>query len=359
MRRNIRSTKVDWSVPLPDFKQHWTTLVGDDILFPGHTTVSSFLKSATADTAPSANFLSAKNIFFPCPPSLSKALHPLNPDRQVWLDYYNEGKGGLENMDVYERINKKQYLLLRCKGLIPTAILSMCVMVVKPDRDGKPDRAKSRIVVLRNFKDKLYAKAQRYAPVLKYDSLRLLTSTAVSHRRVLQQGDCKNAFYQATLPDDEKMAIRPPVGDPAYAKDEFWLLNKTLYGLRRSPHHWYNKFTSILRSLGLTASPNDPCLYTGVVNSLNPPAQSSTSDSSPLSSRAQVQVGCYVDDFVFWSADPAEEKLFQDALAAQCKVEFIGDVDFFLGTAFSWKRHDDGNISVHFSQAAFIEHTAH
>ena len=254
-------------------------------------------------------------------------------------------------MDVYEKINKKQYLLLRRKGLIPKAIPSMCVLVVKPDRDGKPDWAKSRIVVLGNFEDRLYAKAQRYAPVLKYDSLRLLTSNTVSHCCVLQQGDCKNAFCQATLPDDEKMAIRPPVSDPAYARDEFWLLNKTLYGLRRNPHHWYNKFTAILRSLGLTASPNDPCLYTGVVNSLDPPAQSSTSDSSRLSSRAQVQVGCYVDDFVFWSADPAEEKLFQDALAARCKVDFMGDVDFFLGTAFTWKRLDDGHVSVHFSQA--------
>ena len=265
-RRNIRSKRVDWTVPLPNFKQHWTTLVGDDILFPGHTAVSSFLKSATADSAPAARFVSAKNLFAPCPPSLSKALHPSNPDRQVWLDSYNEEKGGLESMDVYEKISKKQYLLLRRKGLIPKAIPSMCVLVVKPDRDGKPSRAKSRIVVLGNFEDRLYAKARRYAPVLKYDSLRLLTSNAVSHRRVLQQGDCKNAFCQATLPDDEKMAIRPPVGDPAYANDELWLLNKTLYGLRRSPHHWYNKFTSILRSLGLTASPNDPCLYTGVVN---------------------------------------------------------------------------------------------
>ena len=143
-------------------------------------------------------------------------------------------------MDVYERINKKQYLLLCRKGLIPKAIPSMCVLVVKPDRDDKPNRAKSRIVVLGNFEDRLYAKAQRYAPVLKYDSLRLLTPNAVSHRRVLQQGNCKNAFCQATLPDDEKMAILPPVGDPAYAKDEFWLLNKTLYGFRRSPPHWYN-----------------------------------------------------------------------------------------------------------------------
>ena len=111
----------------------------------------------------------------------------------------------------------------------------MCVLVVKTDKDGKPNRAKSRIVVLGNYKDRYYNKSQRYAPVLKYSSLRLLTSKAVGDRRVLQQGDCKNAFCNAKLPDDERMVIRPPVGDPSYNDDEFWLLNKTLYGLRRSP----------------------------------------------------------------------------------------------------------------------------
>jgi hypothetical protein len=107
----------------------------------------------------------------------------------------------------------------------------MCVLVVKHDKDGKPDRAKYRIVVLGNFEDRIYSKSARYAPVLKYSSLRLLVSKAVGHKRILQQGDCKNAFCQATLPEDEWMAVRPPVGDPAYNKVKYWLLNKTLYGL--------------------------------------------------------------------------------------------------------------------------------
>ena len=92
-------------------------------------------------------------------------------------------------MNVYERINKKQYLLLRRRGIIPKALPSMCVLIVKPDKDGNPLRAKSRIVVLGNFEDRPYTKSQRYAPVLKYDSLQLLISEAVNHRRILQKGD--------------------------------------------------------------------------------------------------------------------------------------------------------------------------
>ena len=89
---------------------------------------------------------------------------------------------------------------------------------MKNDKDGKPLRAKSRIVVLGNFEDRLYQKSQRYAPVLKYSSLRLLTAKAVGNKRILQQGDCKNAFCNTTLPDNEVTVIRPPIGDEVYEK---------------------------------------------------------------------------------------------------------------------------------------------
>ena len=122
-------------------------------------------------------------------------------------------------------------------GKILKALPSMCVLVVKPNKVEKPNQAKFRIIVLGNFEDRLYEKSQRYAPVLKCSSLRLLTAKCVGGKRILQQGDCKNAFCIANLPDDEKMAIRPPVGDPSYGKDKYWLLNKTFYGLRQSPRH--------------------------------------------------------------------------------------------------------------------------
>ena len=95
--------------------------------------------------------------------------------------------------------------------------------------------------------------------------MRLLVSKAVGDRRVLQQGDRKNAFCNATIPNDERIAVRPPVGDPAYKKDEYWYLKKMLYYLRRSPHHWYNMFTDVLKAMGLAPSLHNPCLFDGVV----------------------------------------------------------------------------------------------
>ena len=70
--------------------------------------------------------------------------------------------------------------------------------------------------MLGNFEDRLYQKSQRYAPVLKYSSLRLLKAKSVGDKRMLQQGECNNAFCNSTLPENEVTVIRPPIGDPAF-----------------------------------------------------------------------------------------------------------------------------------------------
>ena len=180
VRQNSRSRKFYFTIPLPDFKQHCTKLIGDDIFFPSHSTVSSSLKAATScKNEPLLNYISVKYIISPCPPSLFKSLDPSNSDRHVWLDSYNENKQGLIYHYVYNKISKSQYLALKRSGKIPKAIPSMCVLVVKSNKDGKPLWAKSRIVVLGNFEDLIYQKSQRYAPVLKYIALCLITAKSV------------------------------------------------------------------------------------------------------------------------------------------------------------------------------------
>ena len=114
----------------------------------------------------------------------------------------------------------------------------MCVLVVKNEKYGKPLRAKSRIVVLGNFEDRLYQKSQLYAPVIKYSSLHLLTEKGVGDKRILQQGYYNNAFRNTKLPDDGVTVIRPTIGEPVFKDNEYWLIKKILYGLRLSPHQW-------------------------------------------------------------------------------------------------------------------------
>ena len=71
---------------------------------------------------------------------------------------------------------------------------------MKKDKNFNPERAKARIVALGNLEDHEWDKHERYAPVLQYASLHLLTSQAIQQKRVLQQGDFKHVFCNAVLP---------------------------------------------------------------------------------------------------------------------------------------------------------------
>jgi hypothetical protein len=145
----------------------------------------------------------------------------------------------------------------------------------------------------------------------------------------------------------------PPQGNPANKKDGFWLLKKTLYGLCRSPHHWYNMFTAMLKHIGLTPSPHDPCLFSGVVQSAD------ISTDIPASHQQPIHVGIYVDDFVFFSEDPRKDDLFKQALSnCTVPIDWMGTFSYFLGTAFDWQRHANGHLSVLLLQSAFVEYSA-
>ena len=98
---------------------------------------------------------------------------------------------------------------LKRTGKITESIPSMCVLVVKNDKDGNPLREKSSIVVLGNFEYRLYHKSQRYAPILKYIPLCLINDRAIGEKHILQKGNCKNALYNVTLQEYEFTVIRP------------------------------------------------------------------------------------------------------------------------------------------------------
>ena len=117
----------------------------------------------------------------------------------------------------------------------------MNLFTIKPDMDGNPRRAKSYIVGFGNLKRRIWSREDKYAPVLSSTASRLPVSMAVDDGCKLKQVDCKNAFCNGILPDDEICIVKPPSGCPQSSPGTFWKLNKTLYGLTSSAHHWYTK----------------------------------------------------------------------------------------------------------------------
>ena len=261
----------------------------------------------------------------------------------IWLQSYHEEKQGIGSLNTYRKITLGEYRALCEKGA-PKAIPTMCMLTVKKDENLLSLQAKSRIIVLGNHEDCLWSKSDRFTPVLCKDSLRFLISIAVQKRRALHQGDCKNAFCQGILPPEETSIVRPPSGNPDADPQEYWLLLKTLYGLRCSPRHWYDKINAILISIGLNPSLEDPCLYSGFIQDPSDPA--SEKSTSPLT------LGLYVGDFVYFSKDPSVKALFCRLLVKRCKVDFMGVVEWFLGIHFLWQITST-SVAVHLNQLGF------
>ncbi len=62
-----------------------------------------------------------------------------------------------------------------------------------------------------------------------------------------------------------------------------------------------------------------------------------------------------MDDFIYFSDDPNVECLFEGLLSSLVTVDFMGSVEWFLGTHFQWHKTKD-EVSVHLSQTGFAAH---
>ena len=91
--------------------------------------------------------------------------------------------------------------------------------------------------------------------------------------------------------------VRHPKGDPTAKQNKFWLLKKTCYGLRCSPHHWFVEIDKILKYMGLKTIPYNPCAYSGYIKDPDDPTNSGSS--------VLLTMGLYVDNFIFFSNSDA------------------------------------------------------
>ena len=52
-----------------------------------------------------------------------------------------------------------------------------------------------------------------------WTSFKNMIQSAPRREKTHQRGDCNHTFCQAEIPDNKRMSIRSPGGDPGYAKD--------------------------------------------------------------------------------------------------------------------------------------------
>ena len=147
-------------------------------------------------------------------------------------------------------------------------------------------------------------------------------------------------MHSATvLPGDEVIMVKPPQDCPRSKRGTFWKLNKTLYGLARSAHHWHATMSGhLMNDLDFKAMDHNKCVF----------------KFQPFPDKLPTWLGLHVDDFIYYSKSDESEQWFENELKSRVKVDFMGDVNWFLGQRHDWFTID-GKVSCHISQQAFIE----
>ncbi|OWZ08421.1 Gag-pol Polyprotein [Phytophthora megakarya] len=150
---------------------------------------------------------------------------------------------------------------------------------VKYKADGTVDRFEVRLVVQGNTQ--LYGIDYRevFAPVARYESLRLLLALAtiqglylhqkdvsiaflngvLNERLYLHQKDVSTAFLNGVL--NESIYMRQPLGFRSENRTLVCKLQKSLYGLKQAPRIWYEVVSAFLKVLGFVRCKKEHCLY--------------------------------------------------------------------------------------------------
>ena len=127
-----------------------------------------------------------------------------------------------------------------------------------------------------------------------------------------------------------------PEGFVAQGKEQFVCkLNKSLYGLKQSPHQWYMRFDQFMMEIGYERSIKDQCVY---VNTLQ--------------GGGHVYLLLYVDDMLIASKDKEEIKCLKSKLAKEFDMKDLDSTKKILGMEIQ----RDRNVgTLRLSQEAYVK----
>lgn len=128
------------------------------------------------------------------------------------------------------------------------------VCKIKGDAQGNLERFKARYVAKGFSQIQGLDYDETFAPVVRYDSLRLLLAISANKRWKPRQLDIKTAFLYGIL--NEEIYMQLPEG--FRKEDHVARLKRCIYGLKQSPREWYFRLVEYLKPFGFNSSLFDP-----------------------------------------------------------------------------------------------------
>ena len=206
-------------------------------------------------------------------------------------------------------------------------IASKWVYAYKYDQNGDVNRYKARLVAVGCSQKHGSDYTETFAPVVRWETIRLLFSIALHKQWIIDQLDVTTAFLYGTI--DHEIYMKQPPGHES--KDHpNWVckLNKSIYGLKQSPRIWNAKLTDTLKSYGLIQSQLDPCLF--------------------YSPNHDLLVADFVDDILVLGTTDQRESLKRN-LSTNFKMKDQGPISHYLNVVVKRKEN-----SFLVSQAPYI-----
>jgi Reverse transcriptase (RNA-dependent DNA polymerase) len=163
---------------------------------------------------------------------------------------------------------------------------------------------------------------ENHAPVVNDTTFHLMLVLKVLLNLYAGQFDIETAFLYGDL--EEELWMQLPEGYCEYVLETYGLvispethcllLLKALYGLVQAARQWWKKFKTVMKSIGYTPSPADPCLF--------------LKQSKDQSKNAFVII--YVDDGGIFGTKENIDELVK-ALGKDFKVKYLGKLEHFVG----------------------------
>ncbi|KAE9333010.1 hypothetical protein PR003_g14232 [Phytophthora rubi] len=199
------------------------------------------------------------------------------------------------------------------------------------ENDLRMLRFKARLVVLGCFEIWGIDFDETFAPVVRFETLRLVFLWAGRTKSVVKQFDFVTAFLNA--PTERVIFMEQPQGFVKRGFEDYvCLLKKSIYGLRQAPRNWNNTLHKVLVEFGFRQSYKDEGLYWIRIEG------------------RLVLLPLYVDDILLVGKE--EDVDFVDKeLTNRFKMKCLGDVNYLLGLQIQY----DPETHVSFRQTKYIQ----
>uniref|UniRef100_A0A2N9FP23 Integrase catalytic domain-containing protein n=1 Tax=Fagus sylvatica TaxID=28930 RepID=A0A2N9FP23_FAGSY len=187
------------------------------------------------------------------------------------------------------------------------------VFKTKLNENGEVDKCKARLVAKGYAQQYGIDYTEVFAPVARWDTIRMVIALAARNSWSVFQLDVKSAFLHGEL--NEAVFVEQPQGYEKKGEEyKVYKLKKALYGLKQAPRAWYSRIEAYFVKEGFERC---SCEHTLFIK---------TGDGGKI-----LIVSLYVDDLIFTGNDESMFVKFKNSMKLEFDMIDLGKMKYFLG----------------------------